>query len=54
VPKARAKKFVAEMARVMENATALVSSFGWKFKVTVPTPVEIKVGPNWKELEDAR
>lgn len=54
VPKARAKKFVAEMARVMANATALVSSFGWKFKVTVPTPVEIKVGPNWKELEDAR
>lgn len=51
VESTRPKACAQAMARIMENPNKIVSEFGYKIKFDVPTPVEIKVGSNWEEME---
>ena len=46
-----AKSVSALVRRIMEDATALVQSYGWEFKITVPTPVDISTGKRWGDLK---
>jgi DNA polymerase I len=51
VESTRPKACAREMMRVMEHPDEIVKSFGYKIHFDVPTPVEIKVGENWEEME---
>jgi DNA polymerase I len=51
VESTRPKACAKTMAKIMENPDGIVKEFGYNIHFDIPTPVEIKVGENWEEME---
>lgn len=51
VPKRELRSSVAHIRSVMENPVALAKRYGFSIRLSVPTPVEIKAGQDWGQME---